>query len=1126
MAIRSPACVPILLLATLLSCGGAPSRGRVSAAASFEVVGFSVAPGERLPLNRPLEITFSEDVDLATVTPSTLRIRAIGSQGLGGESGGGEPAAGTYALPSSRVVRFTPACPTDGEGPGLRAGTRYSILVPGQAEPGPVLRSSAGTPLASTAGVPFETAFPGAPDRYDDPVAGPPEVVFRDQGSSERAATYLEIGLDDLQRVYFERDAGGQVELPLGFVAPLNRASLVPERVAWITQIDQPIDPSSENLGPERVRLEGLAAGGVWTALATRTEIVANCQENGATVRVTPIGVLPQDSTVRLVLDAGFRDLAGEARTSAALVALAPIATAYDPGTTTPGDAGDQRFEAFSAGGEGADSLEDTSFDDGSPKAAWGGGLLSASTSFDGTGGPNGDFDWHIPAGVELILDTTLDTIVGGPNGVPTTTETVVAGVVDVRNFYLPASSRLIVSGPNPLTMLASGWVLVEGEISARGGSNPGVETINTTNIPEPGAQGQASGGDGGTGSYLTTESTPRGGPGFGPFQVPERGGEGGETSYADTGKIDRRGAGGGGGRYGPDVRYDHDDDGLDHVRCQTLVGLDVERGAMGGPGGLGAESQSTRAQGGQPAPSAFEDLDPQNDFFGILRRAGTGEIVHGELARVQGGSGGGAGGDAVNSDSFPLIPFSNQGDEKGAGGGGGGGAIHVLAIGPITIAEGGSIAAEGGTGNGGENTSYFDRVGGGSGGGAGGAIVLESASSIEVRGVAQDSGDFYRDDKNKALHFPRPLSALGGQGGAGNQSWGGANENGPTGWACDRVPFDHFEGIPDVPPQQTGCYQAFPDKNDPDGGPVVGAGGDGGPGLVQLHVPDPATDLSFPDAAGDLTKVSSPPPVGWDIESAAFTGSLLPSFGPRSVARSRWIPLGLARHDPSGVDDPVLLFFGGTAPDGRVRAASGAVLLEPSLLGPAVVQSPPLLPYIDPTDPYRIVFDASTVAGFDDVYERNPALLEGFTVRLSQVADPALRRDFTVALGDYDPALDTLGVTVAANDGALTDFAPGGDVQAELVPRSFQVFTGGVADALAARIRITFDATRSDGLGRPDDALSYSATNGAFAGDVSLLNQQTWDFVRFQVDFELPSPLEAGVPLPALGHLRVPFRF
>ena len=46
--------------------------------------------------------------------------------------------------------------------------------------------------------------------------------------------------------------------------------------------------------------------------------------------------------------------------------------------------------------------------------------------------GPGGDFSWVIPAGTVQILDTTTDVIVGGPNGVPTTSQTIINGVVDV----------------------------------------------------------------------------------------------------------------------------------------------------------------------------------------------------------------------------------------------------------------------------------------------------------------------------------------------------------------------------------------------------------------------------------------------------------------------------------------------------------------------------------------------------------------------------------------------------------------------------------------------------------------------------------------------------------------------
>ena len=111
----------------------------------------------------------------------------------------------------------------------------------------------------------------------------------------------------------------------------------------------------------------------------------------------------------------------------------------------------------------------------------------------------------------------------------------------------------------------------------------------------------------------------------------------------------------------------------------------------------------------------------------------------------------------------------------------------------------------------------------------------------VEVQGVPANAGDFYRDNISAFLHDQRPISAHGGQGGCGHSSRGGANENGDTQWRCDRIPFDHFDGIGDVPPRQNACFKALPDFEDKEGGPTVGAGGDGSPGLIQLHVPDPA---------------------------------------------------------------------------------------------------------------------------------------------------------------------------------------------------------------------------------------------------------------------------------------------
>ena len=88
----------------------------------------------------------------------------------------------------------------------------------------------------------------------------------------------------------------------------------------------------------------------------------------------------------------------------------------------------DEIHETFDFGGDDALSFQDTDVVFDAPVGEWGGGRLSAAFAFDGTGGPNGDFDWVIRTGESFLFDTTHTAIVGGPNGVPTTTLNAVNG--------------------------------------------------------------------------------------------------------------------------------------------------------------------------------------------------------------------------------------------------------------------------------------------------------------------------------------------------------------------------------------------------------------------------------------------------------------------------------------------------------------------------------------------------------------------------------------------------------------------------------------------------------------------------------------------------------------------------
>lgn len=107
------------------------------------------------------------------------------------------------------------------------------------------------------------------------------------------------------------------------------------------------------------------------------------------------------------------------------------------------------------------------------------------------------DFDWCVPAGQTILLDTTFTQIVGGPHCAPTQTKTVVNGVLDLHNLWIQPGATVRVQGPNPLVIHATGAVRIDGKLDLSGMSHPGVSTLNTASIPEIGASGVAGGGRG-----------------------------------------------------------------------------------------------------------------------------------------------------------------------------------------------------------------------------------------------------------------------------------------------------------------------------------------------------------------------------------------------------------------------------------------------------------------------------------------------------------------------------------------------------------------------------------------------------------------------------------------------------
>ncbi len=1153
-----------LLASAFVSCSGGGGSG------DFQVTSINMQNGQPWQINKPIKVTFSRAVDPLSVNLNTFNVRQVG----------GGPAAGEFYFEDDRrTIVFQPLCPTrdDLSDAGLRAGTNpanndlpyaYELSIVGADENSALpLRSASGEVLALSQSRTFQTPTSLNPlNLYLDAQIGPPTPLIlgetlpqRVQGilandptiTQEQTYCYLEVGGPTGTRHFFRRLGNGSVELVPPITLPLNKLSDAGTRVELVLNFDQPVNPAASNISSSRLRWEfadNSGASTAWLPIATDVTLERNCSQIGARVRIRPLAALPPSTDLRAVVTPEFIDLIGENNPNERSDFALATTEAFP---VQPPLLADHVFERFDT-----TTNEDSTSSFSEPRAEWGpNGELRARFSFTGTGGPNGAFDWYISAGQDVIFNTTNTTITGGvlsiasdanfPNNpanppvasfLPTGSLTVVGGVVDVRNFYIEEGGTLKIEGPNPFVLLASGDVWIRGQVIASGNSNLGVNTLNTTNIPEPGAPGHAGGGRGGTGSPLTTASTPRGGNGFGAFNVADGGGQGGETGWSSNGTVERRrGAGGGGGRLGPDVNWLGPTPATPPAPGgpfeQRRVGYDAEPGFDRGAAANqvadnGAITGDPGPFGGSIAPAPFVDPDSGNNFFGVQFNDDTGAITVGELTRPWAGSGGGAGGDAafVPGGSFPA-PWNPAGDEKGSGGAGGGGSVHVLALGSILFGQNGRLVVRGGIGGGGENNSFLNRVGGGSGGGSGGHVVLQCAGKVDFRAKpAVDLNDLSTTQPASAANN-WAINALGGQGGAGAGDLGGGIQS-PTGQR-------------ETAPTNDACPTGYPSTGaNACRGLIQGAGGDGGPGIIQLHTSNGEVgNLSTNDvlvASGvTLDRICAPPPLcprgaNGPVGQACH---MIPTFGRTSRALSNWIALGDGGFDAgTGSYRDVEFSFGGiNTTTGAVLTTAGIIDIQPALLSTTTINlggSTP--PFISVPGGRTLVISAAALVGTDnEALLSNPALLEGYQI---QLADGVNSRRFDVVSASYDSQNQRLTLVIDGDGPSMLTF-PGLSTQTDVSvhPAFFRIFSSGTADSLPApaAVQIRVQATEADPLtGLPNPAAATAMT--ANAASLNTLGNGDLRFVRFEVLFDI-GPLTSGQannPIPALKFFRLPFLY
>ena len=417
---------------------------------------------------------------------------------------------------------------------------------------------------------------------------------------------------------------------------------------------------------------------------------------------------------------------------------------------------------------------------------------------------------------------------------------------------------------------------------------------------------------------------------------------------------------------------------------------------------------------GGAVGPGPFTDSSDDNNFWGtmIVNPGPDQTTIFGELTMPWAGAGGGAGGDSTQFSAigagYPDPSFPKNREDKGAGGGGGGGSITILSLGTISFGPSGRIEANGGTGAGGENTNFVNRIGGGSGGGSGGHIVLQSTRGIDFSTVPVPGTVCWETDFDCLS-----VMALGGQGGAGSLNTGGFD------------PDNVNSGNPGGPDAKPASFDAM---GEPCAivGPVDCAGGDGGPGIVQMHTPDLLDIVPPGGMVGDLVQpvanlplVSRPSPIGLNDLTGLWEAQLLPAFGRVSRARSRWIPLGAMRVAPgTTVPDSIQFLFSGIDPvTGLVSTTADVVDSLPAIVSGALAL-PGTFPFVAP-DGATVVFDVTDLAGANDIYRRNPSLTQLFQVEFDNGA--GAQAIFPVEAAVADEVAGELRLTLGGSLSGLT---------------------------------------------------------------------------------------------------------
>ncbi len=812
-------------------------------------------PAGTVPLSQRVVFRFSAKPKIGGNVADALQIRISSLNSLGQVVG--SAAAGTYEV-SGKLVIFSPRLPTvsldDSFGPssdpavdlslpGLVPETIYEIRVVSDV-PGGVKNLS-----KVDGGIPDPLSFSTV---AAVPPANAVATYFPDVPGS--AAALVPGGIQP--KPGSKNVHPNAFEDPAGLFTSITKS----KRTPFALEFKGPINPSAANLvGNLRLRMVRDANGIVTDVPIPITPVVTENAVDGARLLVYPHGILPLGAIVSLQLMGAFEALSGSAANpGVGFQEVAGYTVAKDP---TPGFAIDDAvIETFET-----TAHQDTSVAaDGLPPATWSssdGGKLRASFGFAGSGELGRFMPQDAPTVIVLDTDFQSFPLFSGATPQAKAGTIVTNGVFQFTDFHVPPSVTIVGRGSNPLVILATGSVLIEGKIDVSGANGASDNWFDSAIVPVAGGSGGTGGGKGGDGHpvdpplYGTPTSivTPTfGASGHGPGN---------------------KGLGGGGGQNGCTLPW-AGFAGLDCAGYATTLG-DGSRGAGGGGGSLNVffpiapEDPFTPVSGRRggigignhlpivydptlpfaPEPDAYSGLpgnptnavaipNPNPTFAaahaaGLIWDSGAQFDTTTTWAQSKRVTLFGNAGVPIFTDADPTNNFMGPGGECEAyvgGQGGGAGASRT---------EGLSLQCHLALMSANLPLTVLDARGGG-GGGGGGVIVIQAAGPIELTGPSAK------------------IDAKGGDGGGGegtsSSGRAGAGAGGSGGAVILQSGTNVIMSGASLPPVvidvSGGCgSNAVTLTNNSTSGTTggdanvlqVADGGPGGPGIVQFHVPEAA---------------------------------------------------------------------------------------------------------------------------------------------------------------------------------------------------------------------------------------------------------------------------------------------